>query len=842
MDLRRLIIVPLMLLATSAFATDIKISDMIEDTSPSSTDVLLEVKNPGTTPMTRKVTIGNVVNTRDLSGYALTSNTVANSKLGAANGVATLGADSKVTSSQLPASLVGAVLYKGVLDASGGSYPGSPTKGDYYVISVSGTISATAYYVGDWAAYNGSSWDKIDNSASSSGWSTVAGIVKLLDASKNVGIGSAIPTQKLDVNGTVKATAFSGPLTGAVTGNVTGNLTGNVTGNVTGNASTATSATSATSATTATTATSATSATTAGTVTTAAQPAITSVGTLTGLTVTNPIVGSVTGNSGTATALASTPSTCASNQAAIGINANGSAQGCWTPSSGGSSQWTGTSPIYVTGINVGIGTTVPVSALEVRGKLTSANINTDIYIDGAVYAQNYTGLTSALSGATSGQTIKMPCGTYAITSKLLMNKANVNLVGSGKCTILSLANSVNDSVIQVTADDVRLSNFQINANGPGQTTVADWCGAASNAYYSAIDIETTNRTKIDNVYLQNAAATGIYVNNSTDTSIVDSTIYNVGTHHPVCYFGFGVAGNTTNNLTVKNTRIDYIWKSGIMLAFNPTNDYFNFQNNKISRVFRDSHSGIEVDTGAYGNISGNNIFNCPLTAAGGNTNGVNGILISSPGTVISGNTISNVSGVCIETGNQSGGTSATDASVTGNTCSASATAGTDATGIYVGVSRAVVSGNKISPFGRIGIQVGAGATDLIIANNLMMNNVKNDANYGIYFNSGGSRIKIINNAVVSSSSPQIISWGVYLDGTAVTALDMHGNYFYGMGSGSISGTTPTYVAMTTIATGTNVKCDTTCGTSRCLYGIDNTNKVPLACTDATADTCVCMGP
>lgn len=54
----------------------------------------------------------------------------------------------------------------------------------------------------------------------------------------------------------------------------------------------------------------ATTATTAGTVTTAAQPAITSVGTLSGLTVTAPIAGSVTGNSATSTAL-QTPRTIA---------------------------------------------------------------------------------------------------------------------------------------------------------------------------------------------------------------------------------------------------------------------------------------------------------------------------------------------------------------------------------------------------------------------------------------------------------------------------------------------------------------------------------------------------
>jgi hypothetical protein len=49
----------------------------------------------------------------------------------------------------------------------------------------------------------------------------------------NVGINTSSPTERLEVSGTVKATAFSGPLTG----NVTGNLTGNVTGNLTGTAS-----------------------------------------------------------------------------------------------------------------------------------------------------------------------------------------------------------------------------------------------------------------------------------------------------------------------------------------------------------------------------------------------------------------------------------------------------------------------------------------------------------------------------------------------------------------------------------------------------------------------------
>jgi len=86
---------------------------------------------------------------------------------------------------------------------------------------------------------------------------------------------------KSDLTGDVTGDV-TGDLTGDVTGDVTGDLTGDVTGDVTGNTSGNTSGTAAT-------------------VTTAAQPAITSLGTLTSLVLatSTPASASATGTVGT---------------------------------------------------------------------------------------------------------------------------------------------------------------------------------------------------------------------------------------------------------------------------------------------------------------------------------------------------------------------------------------------------------------------------------------------------------------------------------------------------------------------------------------------------------------
>lgn len=70
---------------------------------------------------------------------------------------------------QLPDAVFGSVEYKGTWNASTNT-PSltiiTPDKGDYYVVNVAGSTSLggiTDWKVGDWAIYNGTIWEKVDN-------------------------------------------------------------------------------------------------------------------------------------------------------------------------------------------------------------------------------------------------------------------------------------------------------------------------------------------------------------------------------------------------------------------------------------------------------------------------------------------------------------------------------------------------------------------------------------------------------------------------------------------------------------------------------------------------------
>ena len=95
--------------------------------------------------------------------------TAATLNAGVAGGVATLDGGGQVPLSQLPTAIQGALNYQGSWNASTNTptlASGVGTKGYFYIVSVAGTTNLdgiTDWQVGDWAVFNGSIWQKIDN-------------------------------------------------------------------------------------------------------------------------------------------------------------------------------------------------------------------------------------------------------------------------------------------------------------------------------------------------------------------------------------------------------------------------------------------------------------------------------------------------------------------------------------------------------------------------------------------------------------------------------------------------------------------------------------------------------
>jgi hypothetical protein len=135
------------------------------------------VKGAGTTALTASSTIPNT----DITGLG----TASTKDAGAANGVATLDAGGKVPVSELPAAVLGALSYQGTWNASTNTptlTSSTGTKGYYYVVSVAGNTNLdgiTDWLVGDWAVYNGTVWQKVDNTESVSSVNGQTGAVVL---------------------------------------------------------------------------------------------------------------------------------------------------------------------------------------------------------------------------------------------------------------------------------------------------------------------------------------------------------------------------------------------------------------------------------------------------------------------------------------------------------------------------------------------------------------------------------------------------------------------------------------------------------------------------------------
>jgi hypothetical protein len=119
-----------------------------------------------------------------MSGVTI-SDYIPTTQKAAALGVATLDSATKVPISQIPDSVIGALSYQGTWDAATNTptlTSSVGTKGYYYVVSVAGSTNlngTTDWLVGDWAVYNGTIWQKIDNTDSVTSVNTLTGAVVL---------------------------------------------------------------------------------------------------------------------------------------------------------------------------------------------------------------------------------------------------------------------------------------------------------------------------------------------------------------------------------------------------------------------------------------------------------------------------------------------------------------------------------------------------------------------------------------------------------------------------------------------------------------------------------------
>lgn len=154
--------------------------------------------------------------TSDITGLVTAlGNKIETSLIGAANGVAPLGADSKISTTYLPSAVLGAVSYQGGWDATTNTptipAASSSNKGYYYKVTTAGTTNVdgiTDWQIGDWIISNGSVWEKVDNTDLVTSVAGKTGAVTL--AKGDVGLGNVdnvqqLPMSYLDTDGTMAA-------------------------------------------------------------------------------------------------------------------------------------------------------------------------------------------------------------------------------------------------------------------------------------------------------------------------------------------------------------------------------------------------------------------------------------------------------------------------------------------------------------------------------------------------------------------------------------------------------------------------------------------------------------
>jgi len=155
--------------------------------------------------------------------------------VGQPSGIATLDSTGRLTTSQIPTSLTGAVVYKGTWNANTNSPTltnGTGTQGNEYAVSVGGTVNFGAgnitFNAGDFVIYNGTAWQQIPGGSVAAA-STLTGTT----------LASNVVSSSLTSVGTLANLTVTNTISGSVSGSAGSVAASNITGvtlasNVTG--------------------------------------------------------------------------------------------------------------------------------------------------------------------------------------------------------------------------------------------------------------------------------------------------------------------------------------------------------------------------------------------------------------------------------------------------------------------------------------------------------------------------------------------------------------------------------------------------------------------------------
>jgi hypothetical protein len=130
------------------------------------------------------------------------------------DGLAGLDSSGKIPLSLMPDSLLGAVSYQGSWDASANTpalADGTGSQGDYYVVGTPGSTAidgVSDWALGDWIIYNGTAWEKVENSndVSSVNGQTGAVVLDLSDLDIDSWTGGSL----IDTLGTITSGTWNG--------------------------------------------------------------------------------------------------------------------------------------------------------------------------------------------------------------------------------------------------------------------------------------------------------------------------------------------------------------------------------------------------------------------------------------------------------------------------------------------------------------------------------------------------------------------------------------------------------------------------------------------------------